>query len=150
MPPVPDVLDQRYFFDDGLRFECQRCGACCTGVPGLVWVDRAEAAAIADFIHCASVAAADFLIPRGEGFALREHADGRCWFYDQGCRIYSLRPMQCRIYPFWVVNLRSERCWQEAARQCPGMGRGRLYTREEILDFLALDRRLCRMADFTP
>jgi hypothetical protein len=142
-------MNQHYFFDNGLRFACQRCGACCTGDPGLVWVDGAEAVAIAEFMNCASVASAEFLLPRGEGFAIREHPDGRCWFYEEGCRIYALRPMQCRIYPFWLVHLRSEQSWQEAARQCPGIGQGRLYSRQEILERVALDRRLCRMADFT-
>jgi len=150
MPSNPDFLDRRYFFDDGLRFACQRCGACCGGAPGLVWVGGREAAAIADFMHCPSAAAAEFFIPRGQGFAVREYSDGRCWFYEQGCRIYPLRPMQCRIYPFWLVHLRSEESWQAAARQCPGIGQGRLYTRAAILDFVALDRRLCQLADFIP
>jgi Fe-S-cluster containining protein len=141
--------DRRYFFDDGLRFECQRCGACCGGAPGLVWADAAEAEAIDRFWRLGSGESAEaFLIPHGEGFGIRERPDGRCWFYDQGCRIYPLRPMQCRIYPFWVANLRSLRRWQEASRQCPGIGKGRRYGREEILASVALDRRLCRLADF--
>jgi Fe-S-cluster containining protein len=144
------LQNRSYFFDDGLRFECQRCGACCDGAPGLVWVDAAEADAIvAFFVAAAAESAEDFLRPHGRGFAIRERADGRCWFYDQGCRIYPLRPMQCRIYPFWLTNLRSQHRWQAAARQCPGIGKGRLYTRQEILDSVALDRRLCQMADFT-
>ncbi len=142
------IRERHYFFDAGLRFECRRCGQCCCGAPGLVWVDAAEARAIAAFTAAGSgETAADYLIPQGRGFAIRERSDGRCWFFDQGCRIYPLRPLQCRIYPFWLENLRSERRWQEAARQCPGIGEGRCYTREEILAFVATDRRLCRLAD---
>jgi len=25
-------------YKDGLRFECQRCGSCCRGEPGVVWM----------------------------------------------------------------------------------------------------------------
>ena len=31
------------WYRDGLRFECTRCGHCCTGAPGYVWVDAAPA-----------------------------------------------------------------------------------------------------------
>lgn len=38
-------LDQRSnFFDAGIRFECRRCGACCTGDPGIVRVNERETA----------------------------------------------------------------------------------------------------------
>ncbi|MDE1890651.1 MAG: YkgJ family cysteine cluster protein, partial [Planctomycetota bacterium] len=30
------------WFKDGLRFECQRCGRCCRGEPGVVWVNKRE------------------------------------------------------------------------------------------------------------
>ncbi len=37
------------WFEDGLRFRCTRCGNCCTGAPGYVWVNDEELSAIADF-----------------------------------------------------------------------------------------------------
>ena len=37
------------------------------------------------------------------------------------CSVYHLRPTQCRTWPFWASNLRSERDWREAAAHCPGM-----------------------------
>ena len=40
-PRTPDsVMDSpaEPWYRDGLRFECTRCGACCTGAPGYVWV----------------------------------------------------------------------------------------------------------------
>ncbi len=44
-------LDQRsYFFDAGIRFECRRCGACCTGDPGVVRVNEQEIAEIAAYL----------------------------------------------------------------------------------------------------
>jgi Fe-S-cluster containining protein len=37
------------WYRDGLRFRCTRCGSCCTGEPGNVWVTDEEIAAIAAF-----------------------------------------------------------------------------------------------------
>lgn len=36
------------WYEDGLRFECTRCGKCCSGFPGFVWVNNEELQAIAD------------------------------------------------------------------------------------------------------
>src|SRR2546428_221024 len=38
------------WYQDGLRFRCTRCGNCCTGAPGFVWVNDEEIAAIADYL----------------------------------------------------------------------------------------------------
>ena len=35
------------WYRDGLRFECSRCGNCCTGPPGAVWFTRDEGKAMA-------------------------------------------------------------------------------------------------------
>ena len=37
------------WYQDGLRFRCTRCGHCCTGTPGNVWINEEEIAAIAEF-----------------------------------------------------------------------------------------------------
>jgi Fe-S-cluster containining protein len=48
------------------------------------------------------------------------------------CMIYSVRPAQCRSWPFWPANLASGKAWNEATRKCPGVNRGRLHTNQEI------------------
>jgi Fe-S-cluster containining protein len=48
------------------------------------------------------------------------------------CAIYSVRPSQCRSWPFWPENLSSPEAWNKAARKCPGINRGRLYSVGEI------------------
>ena len=48
------------------------------------------------------------------------------------CAIYPVRPNQCRTWPFWPENLSSPNAWNEAARRCPGINRGRRYSFEEI------------------
>jgi len=123
------------WYRDGLRFQCTRCGNCCTGPPGVVWVTDEEIEAIA--LH------------RGEPFdqlqvlytrtiarkrSLREKQNGDCIFYDraQGCTIYPVRPRQCRTWPFWESNLKTEQDWQRTCEVCPGAGQGELIPEEEI------------------
>ena len=37
------------WYRDGLAFSCTRCGACCTGAPGYVWVSAEEIEQLAEF-----------------------------------------------------------------------------------------------------
>jgi Fe-S-cluster containining protein len=119
----------------GLAFQCTRCGHCCTGAPGFVWVDHAEMDAIAAFLgedRAEFTAVRTRQLPRGR--SLRERANGDCVFYDAeaGCTIYPVRPRQCRTWPFWESNLASPEAWEETCRICPGSGHGELVPAEEI------------------
>ncbi len=40
------------------------------------------------------------------------------------CAIHEVRPNQCRTWPFWTENLRSQAAWERAAERCPGMDSG--------------------------
>lgn len=48
------------------------------------------------------------------------------------CAIYTVRPSQCRSWPFWPSNLASGKAWNETTRKCPGVNRGRLHDCGEI------------------
>jgi len=131
------LKDRPYFFDGGLCFECQRCGECCTGEPGIIYVTPGEIGPIAQFLDISEdVFVERCLYPFQDSYSIREAEDGRCIFYENGCAIYPVRPMQCRSYPFWFQNLRSENMWRAVKKQCPGIGKGRRYSKEEILYFV--------------
>jgi Fe-S-cluster containining protein len=123
------------WYKDGLRFQCTRCGHCCTGAPGYVWINDTELAAIAEYrrepLH--EVRAAYTRAAMGER-TLREKVNGDCVFFDaaRGCTIYPVRPRQCRSWPFWESNLASEEDWHKAAEGCPGCGQGELISADEI------------------
>jgi Fe-S-cluster containining protein len=131
------------WYQDGLRFTCTRCGHCCTGAPGVVWVSDGEVTALAEF--------------RGEGReqvvglytrlvgrkrSLRERANGDCVFWDRahGCTVYPVRPRQCRTWPFWESNVATPEDWERARATCPGAGQGELIPVEEITRRLAVIR----------
>ena len=132
-----DTWNQSYFFDQGLRFECQRCGFCCTGEPGIIFVEHSEIVQIASYISLdLSCFIDEFLYPFRTGYSIKEHADGRCLFYQEGCKVYPVRPKQCRTFPFWFENLRSRKKWRRVTRECPGIDKGSIYSKKQILEFI--------------
>jgi Fe-S-cluster containining protein len=125
------------WYKDGLRFTCTRCGNCCTGEPGFVWVNEEELQALADFLgepleQVRQVYTRPTNTDRGP--TLREKGNGDCVFYDRqkGCTVYTVRPRQCRTWPFWESNLSSPEAWEETCGVCPGSGHGELISAEEI------------------
>jgi Fe-S-cluster containining protein len=123
------------WYQAGLQFQCTRCGSCCTGKPGFVWVEDAEIEAIAAHRN-EKLAETLTLYTRtvGSRRSLREKANGDCVFYDRqaGCTIYPVRPRQCRTWPFWDSNVATPEAWKATCRVCPGAGQGELIPAEEI------------------
>jgi Fe-S-cluster containining protein len=130
---------EKPWYHAGLKFTCTQCGNCCTGAPGYVYVSREEVEKIAAFIG------------RTDGWLDRQHLrrvglrysltedrrNGDCCFLKQEngkriCTIYPVRPLQCRTWPFWDVNLESSRDWSAAAKNCPGMNSGKHYDLVQI------------------
>ena len=40
---------------------------------------------------------------------------------EKKCTVYEARPAQCRSFPFWAENVRSDRSWQLTVSSCPGL-----------------------------
>ncbi|MGL4461439.1 MAG: YkgJ family cysteine cluster protein [Planctomycetia bacterium] len=129
--------DDLPWFVDGLRFTCTQCGKCCMGFPGYVWVNAAETKALADRL---GVDLYEFEERYTRTFGRRrtlidKQPDDACifWEKDQGCTVYEDRPRQCRTWPFWESNIETPEDWVNTCRTCPGSGKGKLHTVEEIL-----------------
>ncbi len=123
------------WYQGGLRFRCTRCGNCCTGAPGFVWVNDAEVAAIAEHRGETVEQVIALYTRRASGdSSLREKANGDCIFYDRqaGCTIYPVRPRQCRTWPFWDSNVKTPKDWKRTCEVCPGAGTGELISEREI------------------
>lgn len=131
-----DSIPHKPWYHDGLRFECSQCGNCCTGTPGFVWINDAELADIAQHLgkSIGEVRLMHTRLARGQ-LSLTEFANGDCTFFDgatRGCKIYPVRPTQCRTWPFWRSNIESPEAWERTATGCAGIGCGSLVTLDEI------------------
>lgn len=133
----------RCWHADGLLFVCTRCGNCCSGAPGYVWVTPPEVRAMAAWL---GMLPDQFLQQHtrrvGQRQSLLELANGDCEFLvrEPGslthCAIHPVRPLQCRTWPFWNSNLTSPRAWEASARHCPGMNQGDHHPLSLIQDAL--------------
>ena len=128
------------WYHDGLRFACTRCGGCCRGEPGYVWVSRRDIRAIARFLERpVEEVLRDYVRQALGDLSLVEHPNGDCVFWrPEGCAIYPVRPVQCRTFPFWRECVGSPRAWKRVARRCPGVNAGRLHTAPEIVHLVEL------------
>lgn len=124
------------WYGDGLRFECTRCGHCCTGFPGTVTVSDEEIAALAVRVELTDEEfRRRYTRVMFDGtISLREKPNYDCvfWARERGCLVYEDRPTQCRTWPFWRSNVATRADWDDRSRHCPGMNHGRLYTIDEI------------------
>ena len=73
---------QRYnqpWYKNGLRFECQRCGSCCKGEPGMIWIDKKEIKETSSFMYITQDIFAKLYLRIVNGrFSLLEHNNGDC------------------------------------------------------------------------
>lgn len=130
-PPDPTAP----WYRDGLAFECTRCGACCTGSPGFVWVDADEIERLAGHLGLTLDAFGRRYLRRVQGqLSLIEKPNFDCIFWEPGtgCTVYEARPTQCRTWPFWPENLATPAAWDGVRQVCPGSGTGTLYSIGQI------------------
>lgn len=132
--------------DIPLRFACTGCGQCCTG-PGdyYIEVNPAEQRRICEYLGVSWRWFRRRYMFRydDEVESLTMEKGGACVFLDDGnrCRIYPVRPAQCRSYPYWPELLGNRRAWRVEARRCEGIGRGPAISLDTIRRVLAVRRR---------
>jgi hypothetical protein len=135
-------VDEKPWFEKGLRFQCTGCGDCCTGAPGFVWVNREEIAALARRFRL-EIAEFERRYVRKVGIrkSLIEYANGDCVLFDPNtrkCTVYEDRPRQCRTWPFWKSNVTTKESWEQTCDVCPGSGKGKLYRAADVLHQISI------------
>jgi hypothetical protein len=116
------------------RFECHRCGHCCTGSSGQVWVEEDEVEGLAAALGCSVEAFAGTylrgVVDPADGrsrLSLRERsggdAGGACVLLEgaEHCRVYAARPRHCAEFPFWPSVLADRDAFERARATCPGI-----------------------------
>jgi len=126
----PDI-----WYRDGLRFECQQCGMCCS-VSGVVFVTGSEIRRISRYLGMREEIFEKAYVKELDGrLTLGERDDGGCLLLDpvtRSCKAYTVRPQQCSSFPFWPELLKNQVAWNRESTLCPGMNKGRLWEIREI------------------
>lgn len=128
------------WYINGLHFQCQQCGNCCSGPDeGVIWITKPEIEKVAEHLGTTPEEFSKKCLRRiGLKSTIKENSQTKdCIFLTRfngisGCAIYDFRPKQCRTWPFWSHNLYSPDDWNTAALKCPGINKGRLYSFDEI------------------
>lgn len=127
--------DNLPWWNEGLSFSCTGCGKCCIN-DGEVWMDTEEFVDLSHLLKLSNKETLDEYVERVQsGWVLiRNFGDGddttddRCVFLSpedsKSCNIYSVRPSQCRTYPYWPRLLTTREDWDEEAVLPP-------YSKEE-------------------
>ena len=105
---------------------CEACqGNCCIGESGYIWVSLEEIRAMAQHLQMSeAVFINDYLLKIRYRFTLKEipyEGGFGCIFFDREkrmCRIYDVRPSQCRTFPFWEYFKQNI---DEVVTECPGI-----------------------------
>jgi len=118
--------------EDGYNFSfipsaCASCGGrCCIGESGYIWVNYKEIEAISNFLNLSiEDFAQNYLLRAKNRYSLKEfkvkELGYACIFFDTDkrmCKIYDVRPKQCRTFPFWEQF----KCdTKELQKECPGV-----------------------------
>jgi Fe-S-cluster containining protein len=71
---------------------------------------------------------------------LRDPEKNCLFLEDKQCKIYEVRPHQCRTWPFWPENMKKSLWEREIAPVCSGIGKGRLFSADEIEEIIRCER----------
>ncbi len=125
-------MEQNILSEVGYDFKftpsaCEACaGACCTGKSGYIWVKYPEIEQIAIFLDLTIEEFATMYLKKVKHrYSLVEKKldddNFACVFFDETqkqCSIYSVRPRQCKTFPFWETFKKNTK---EVKDECPGI-----------------------------
>ncbi len=133
------------------RFHCHRCGHCCSGGEGRVWLEDGEIEPLArrlgldadTFVRSYVRSVFDAESGR-QRLSLRERTEGEggpCVLLEGAnhCSVYLDRPRQCQSFPFWPNILSDAAAFERARATCPGIAPV-VAAEKRALAFAALER----------
>jgi Fe-S-cluster containining protein len=110
-------------------FECHRCGRCCSGERGFVWLEEEEIGALSSAMEMEERAFLERYVrstPNPRTGVLRLsllEEGGRCALLvgTNQCAVYTARPEHCRQFPYWPSVLEDPVAFESARETCPGI-----------------------------
>lgn len=115
----------------GFRFACvPGCSRCCD-VEGYVYLTEDDLRRAAVYVGLSPAEFEQRYVYRTRHLLRLRKPKGpgnkQCHFRDErGCSIHAVKPVQCRLFPFWPEMVENVRLWRKAGRSCPGIGTGPL------------------------
>ena len=131
--------------EKGIKFECQGSGNCCVsrGSYGFVYLSKKDIKKLSIGFKTTEQNFIKNYCQKTDGFIhLKElkKNKGNCIFLkDNKCTVYKSRPTQCRTWPFWPENMNNKTWNEDIAKNCPGVGKGKVKSKEEILKQVQTD-----------
>lgn len=130
------------WWSEGVRFECQGSGKCCTshGEFGFVYLDKQDLKRFAKYFKMSVPEFTKKYCEQTDGhYHLIERPENTdCLFLkDKRCTVYEARPEQCRTWPFWPEVMSAKAWSKDVAAFCPGVGKGPLIPAKKIAAILA-------------
>lgn len=133
------------FWQNGIRFECQGSGKCCVSHDGYgyVYLTLEDRRRLASYLGIKTAAfTRRYCDQRAGVWKLKALPTPECPFLEgRRCGVYEARPTQCRTWPFWPEILNAKTWTTEVKTFCPGVGKGRLWTPEEVEQQLRVQKR---------
>ncbi len=111
-----------------LRFACQPgCTKCCE-VQGFVYITESDLQKMALYLSLsAKTFEKKFVVRYKHLLRLRKPRGSQCHFLTNGgCSVHEVKPVQCRLYPFWPELVEQRKNWEAERKMCPGIGKGDL------------------------
>ena len=103
------------------------------GQYGFVYVTLEDRRAIARLLRLPTNVFTKKFCERENGIWKLRDFNENCRFLDgKRCTIYEARPTQCRTWPWWPEVMGAKAWSQEVAAYCPGVGKGKTWSRQEI------------------
>ncbi len=131
--------------EKGIRFECQSSGNCCVsrGSYGYVYLSKKDIKNLSNGLKTSQKKFIRNYCQKTDGYIhlkeLKKNRGNCIFLIDKKCSVYKSRPTQCRTWPFWPENMNSKDWNNDIAKNCPGVGKGNIIKKKEILKQVKID-----------
>lgn len=133
---------QEKFWQNGIQFQCQASGKCCTsrGEFGYVYLTPEDRKRFAKHFKMTEKEWTQKHCEKSGGVwhlkEIKERPD--CQFLENNkCQVYEARPTQCRTWPFWPEIMNAKSWAKDVVSYCPGVGKGSIIPAADIEKTLA-------------
>jgi Fe-S-cluster containining protein len=103
-------------------FNCTKCGQCCYGRGG-IWLNDFGRREAAEYLGLRELEFSQKYLTFDKGlWSVGTDAKGYCLLFQKsGCLIHRVKPIMCRLWPFFYGPLNDEAVFLEVKDTCPGL-----------------------------